>query len=208
MTRYLSIKFVMKKPDKIICSLFFLFFLPLSIAFGQDKKNEQKIRIVVDDGSGTKTVIDTVFIDHSGPDSLILSDGSVVYLRHSRNEPGLEHHRDKDNVFITYSGNGDKGKDYKEITVISTDSTADNAGERRNVHFFRKTEAFSSDDDSSSVSDKTRFVIAKDGMVVTVEGNDEAKTMELAKEIESKLGIKNNETGEKATPEPKKKPKK
>jgi hypothetical protein len=41
--------------------------------------------------------------------------------------------------------------------------------------------------------EKTRFVIAKDGMVVTIEGTDEAKAKELAKEIEQKLGVTGKE---------------
>jgi hypothetical protein len=36
-------------------------------------------------------------------------------------------------------------------------------------------------------------------MVVTVEGNDEAKAKELVKEIQSKLGINNEETEKKET---------
>ena len=34
---------------------------------------------------------------------------------------------------------------------------------------------------------KVRYVVAKNGMVVTVEGNDEAKAKELFNEIEKKL---------------------
>ena len=32
--------------------------------------------------------------------------------------------------------------------------------------------------------EKTKYVIAKNGMVVTIEGNDEARAKELVKEIE------------------------
>ena len=39
-------------------------------------------------------------------------------------------------------------------------------------------------------------MIAKDGMVVTIEGTDEAKTKALAREIEDKLGVNNNEKKE------------
>ncbi len=37
-------------------------------------------------------------------------------------------------------------------------------------------------------SEKTRFVIAKDGMVVTIEGSDEAKAKELATRNRTKVG--------------------
>jgi len=33
------------------------------MALGQDKKSEQKIKIIVDDGSGSKVIIDTVYND-------------------------------------------------------------------------------------------------------------------------------------------------
>ena len=46
-------------------------------------------------------------------------------------------------------------------------------------------------DDSSE--EKSRYVIAKDGIVVTVEGKDEAKTKAFAKEIEEKLGVKSED---------------
>jgi hypothetical protein len=45
--------------------------------------------------------------------------------------------------------------------------------------------------------EKTKYVIAKDGMVVTVEGNDETKAKELVKEIEAKLGVKSEGTEKK-----------
>ena len=43
----------------------------------------------------------------------------------------------------------------------------------------------------------TRSVIAKDGMVVTVEGKDEAKVNELAKEIQKKMGVNPDESTQK-----------
>jgi hypothetical protein len=41
--------------------------------------------------------------------------------------------------------------------------------------------------------EKTKYVIAKDGMVVTIEGNDEAKAKEILKDVESKLGVDKGE---------------
>ena len=37
--------------------------------------------------------------------------------------------------------------------------------------------------------EKTKYVIAKDGMVISIEGNDEAKVKEIVKDVESKLGV-------------------
>jgi hypothetical protein len=48
-------------------------------------------------------------------------------------------------------------------------------------------------DESGSKTEKTSYVIAKDGMVVTIEGGSEEKVKELAGVIESKLGVKKDD---------------
>jgi hypothetical protein len=45
-------------------------------------------------------------------------------------------------------------------------------------------------DDSGNEVEKTKYVLAKDGMVISIEGNDEAKVKDLVKDIESKMGVK------------------
>ena len=61
--------------------LLVILIVPYAMAKGQDKKIEQKIKIIVNDGSGSKVVIDTVFKDKPAPDSLKLKDGStVIYI--------------------------------------------------------------------------------------------------------------------------------
>jgi hypothetical protein len=198
--------------------------IPFCFASAQDKKSEQKIKIVVNDGSGSKVVMDTVFINTQGPDSLNLKDGTVVYLKHPDSESGYRNHRGKEHYFMTYSSDGkEHGKEYKEITVISSDSAAGD----NNVRFYSNSRSSSNSNSSSdrdhkkyrmitrnyqdsgdtfdvfvnksdndSTINRTKYVIAKDGMVVTVEGNDEAKAKELVKEIENKLGV-NNENNKK-----------
>ena len=44
-------------------------------------------------------------------------------------------------------------------------------------------------DEKDKSVEKIKYVIAKDGMVVSVEGNDEAKVKDMVKDIEAKLGI-------------------
>jgi ABC-type Na+ efflux pump permease subunit len=143
---YLSNKPDMKRILKIVYSSIIILIVPFSMTLGQDKKSEQKIKIIVDDGSGSKVIIDTVYKDSSAPDSMKLKDGSVVYLKH--------------------------GKTF---------------------------DVYVSENENESTTEKARYVIAKDGMVVTIEGNDEAKAKELVKEIENKLGVNNEETEKKET---------
>jgi hypothetical protein len=45
----------------------------------------------------------------------------------------------------------------------------------------------------SEDSDATKYVVAKDGVIVTVESDDEEKAQEIIKLIQDKLGVKNEE---------------
>jgi hypothetical protein len=211
----------MKKILKISYFVVLILLIPFSGVLGQEKKNEQKIKIIVNDGSGTKVMIDTVLHGDNGPDSLTLKDGSVVRLKHPKGEGK--------HIFVTYSDEKDGKGLTKEMTVVSTDSMDWKADRNPDVILYnndrdghhrykvisrssgegndmeetvivkdRRGGEGSSDIFDKYVSDepgveKTRFVIAKDGMVVTIEGTDEAKAKELAKEIEQKLGVSGKE---------------
>jgi hypothetical protein len=192
----------MKRIFMIIYTALFILMISFSLALGQDKKSEQRIKIIVDDGSGTKVVIDTVFKGSPGPDSLMLKDGSVIYVKHPGEEADLRHHKGKEHYIVTYSSNGkDNVNEMKEVTVIGTDSTElKKAGDDKEVTYYRISETHTGRyGDNDSTIEKTKYVIAKDGMVVTVEGNDETKTKELVKEIENKLGVNGEGTEKKET---------
>lgn len=198
--------------------------IPFSFTSAQDMKSEQKVKIVVNDGSGSKVLMDTIFSDSKGPDSLKLKDGTVVYMKHPGSEADYQNHKVKDHFFVTYSSDGkDQGREYKEVTVTSSDSAAADGNVRYYSNSSSMSNSSSSSDndhkkykittrnsqdsgdtndvfvnksDNDSTINRTKYVIAKDGMVVTVEGNDEAKAKELVKEIENKLGV-NNENDKK-----------
>ena len=140
---------------KTIISILFISFLPLSLALGQEKKNEQKVKIVIADKSGTKVVIDTTFTGTGTMDSVVLKGGNVVYI--------------SDNDL---NDKGKPGKQYKVIAYVDK-----------------------SDDEFDNDLNETKIVIAKNGITVSIEGNDEVKVQELAREIEQKLGVKNERTG-------------
>lgn len=206
----------MKSIIKIISISLFALMAPLILVSGQDKKSEQKIKVIVNDGSGTKVIIDTVYKDTQVPDSIKLNNGTVIYMKHHGDGTGSGHHRGNEHYTVTYSSNGkDDGKE--EVTIISTDSlnsekggdkiryyssssSSSSSNESRDGERYRVIRRGSKEDfDNDSTVEKTRFVIAKDGMVVTIEGNDEAKAKELAKEIESKLGVNTERSDKKET---------
>jgi hypothetical protein len=203
----------MKRIYKGLYVVLFFLTMPLIIVTGQDKKSEQKIKVIVNDGTGTRVVIDTVYKDSQAPDSIKIKDGTVIYIN---NHPGdvmdMKEDDGSKHFFVTYSSD-DKGNraGSREITVISSDSVhIDKDGGSNSITYYSKSKSAKSHDreieetfdeyisggDNESAVEKSRFVIARDGIVVTVEGNDEAKTKALVKEIEDKMGV-NNDASEK-----------
>jgi hypothetical protein len=147
---------------KTIISILFISFLPLSLTLGQEKKTEQKVKVVIADKSGTKVVIDTTFTGTGTVDSVILKGGNVIYIGKRDSES--------------------EGKAEKQVKVIRH-----NGDEKFDIKV--------SDDEFDNDLDRTKYVIAKNGITVSIEGNDEVKVKELANEIEKKLDINKEESG-------------
>jgi hypothetical protein len=236
----------MKRKIKIIAFMFVIGLVTFTVATGQDKKTEQKIKIIINDGSGTKVVIDTLITDGHMQDSITLKDGKVIFIGHTGDEHGIKHSDNKDQVYVFVSSddNPDHAKE-QTITVVSSDSAIwSEKGESgkvivmSNLHHSTGTgnvqyKVISTDskgsgesvdkiiyinegDAADNVKEKhydmyidhrgdesaeysIRSIIAKDGMVVTVEGNDEAKVKELVKEIQKKMGVNPPESEMKET---------
>jgi hypothetical protein len=197
----------MKKIFGLTLSVIFILTIPFSAIQAQEKKTEQKIKIITDDGSGEKVVIDTVFTGKS-PDSLKLKDGSTVYIKHGAEDVDMIHGDGAHHIFVTSSSDGKDGNKTSEITIIRSDSLSagkdnmvfynsdgDSMGDvtykvvSKNMKHNEGSEKFIWMDKEDSSVDKTRYVIAKDGIVITIEGEDEAKTKAFAKEIGEKLGV-------------------
>lgn len=222
------------KRTRIILPLLFITLLPFSFVSGQEKKNEEKIKIVIADKSGTNVVIDTTFTSDNKLDSLKLKDGTVVYIGKDPYEESLQGNKriyikspdgknakkvtrevtvissDSDELpaidekigdnVVVYNHSGDKndghGKSYKVITRVGKD------GEKSDVKYIyfnddkeagqtidEKFDIRLNEDEFDHDTDNTKHVIAKNGVVVTIEGSDEAKINELVKEIEKSLDI-------------------
>jgi hypothetical protein len=231
----------MKRIFIVACVALATHMLPFAIAKGQDKKSEEKIKIIMKDDSGTKVVIDTVFKNSPVPDSLILKDGSTVYIKHHGDEADSRYHKGRKHINVTYSSGGDdNAKEIKEVTVIASDSmqftqpgdssntmvchkhgsnegrdniryrvisrdSKDNGDKEEYIYINKdkgaeeNIESITDDSDEDSGVEKSRYVIAKDGMVVTIEGNDETRAKELAKLVEEKLGVSTTGSGKKET---------
>jgi ABC-type Na+ efflux pump permease subunit len=170
-----------------IRTILFISLLPLTFAFGQEKKNEQKIKVVIVDKEGTRIMIDTTFTGADPVDSVILKGDNVIYI--------TNHEQDK---------NSRSGKHYKVITKVDKDGDNtesqyiyinDDKVERNTGD--DKFDISVSDDDFDHDTDKTKYVIAKNGITVSIEGNDEVKVKELAKEIEKRLEVEKEDASSK-----------
>jgi hypothetical protein len=177
------------------------------MVLGQDKKSEQKIKIIVDDGSGKTVLIDTLMKDGMVSDSIRLKDGKIIFIGHPGDKTVLGSHDGSENVSVTVTSDGkDSRKKVKEITVISSGSgvSQDESGSGKiyvysnsdkgdgSIAGHQKVTVWSGKDgkESETEVEKTKYVINRDGMIITIEGNDYVKVKELVKEIESKLGGK------------------
>jgi len=235
----------MKRINKNLFLMMLVIFLPLTIAFGQEKKNEQKIKVLIDEGSGTKIVLDTTFSGGSLPEKVTLKNGNVIFIGNSetgRTQITTVDGEGKISVTVT-TDNDEVKKEEKKVILISSDSlkwTVESPEKGKHIYVY--TDSKGSDgksvshvkiksvedkvidlkgdkviiirdgevtedeegktfnirlesDDNDTDTEMTRYVVAKDGIIVTVESNDEVKAKEVINAIESKLDVKTDEKG-------------
>jgi hypothetical protein len=218
----------MKRIVKIGLSAFLVFLISAGISNAQEKKNEQRIKIIVSDKSGTKVEIDTLIKDGVSADSIKLKNGEVIYLARHYSAGSAKHiSGSKGQMFVTVSSDdsahlrqtGDggeiiivkngkhiiEGKGGKVVTWSSSEGDSEGADyiyikeDKKSLKDGEKTINVKVTTDENENIEKTKYIIAKDGMVVTVEGNDDAKVKDLIKEIESKLGVSRDAKNTKPT---------
>lgn len=170
---------------KTIISILFISFLPYSLALGQEKKNEQKVKVIIADKTGTKVVIDTTFTGTGTMDSIIVKGGNVIYI--GKNDTDLEGKPGKQINVMAHVDKDGKNTEHQYV-YINKDKVDSRTGEET-------FDVMVSDDEFDNDVNETRIVIAKNGITVSIEGNDEAKVQELARDIEQKLGVNNEKTG-------------
>jgi hypothetical protein len=204
----------MKKIIKSLSLLFLVLMVPVMTASGQDNKNEKKIKVIIDDGSGAKVIIDTVFTKGSLPDSIALESGKVIYFDGDKIETNSDSKHGKVTVLVTSDGENEKkiekrvivssgdtdwsskedGKGTKHIYAYSTTKgngetvTIISDGKDENEKGGKHVSMEVNGDRHEGENEMTKYVIARNGVVVTVECNDEAKAKDLIREIENKLG--------------------
>ena len=153
------------------------FLMPVA---AQERKTEKKVIVITSDGSDKKIVTDTIIIRKGKADTLT-ADSTVIirnidrgghnsynYNMERRGKPGG---KGEARVFIyNNEGNKEEGNDKYDVFVDS--------GMHQEMH-----EA------------KVRYMIAKNGLVVTIEGDNEKKAKALFDEVSAKLGEENPDKG-------------
>jgi len=235
----------MKRIFKIISAALVIGIIPFSITMGQENKGEQKIKIVVSDGSDTKVLIDTVFSDGLIRDSIKLKDGKYIFIGNRGENADIISKEGSDHLFVTVTSDS-KGSQ-KEVRIVKSDPVSWTAtGKTGNIYIYsdaKSMEGIKGEDDkmmSWSINDQggsgekvivindgkvikkdgvesytytiksdktvnkdsdseiTKYVISKDGMTISVEGNDYAKVKKIADEIGGKINSNSEETEKKA----------
>lgn len=142
------------KSTKLLLSLAFIVLLPFPLLNSQEKKTEKKIKIVVDDKSGKKVLIDTILYNDNPVDSIKLKDGEVIYFDMDSG--------DKGDFIITrdrLERSGKPGEKHKGmiITVTSPDSL-DN--QNKTINKTEKVYVFSNSGDEGDKVERRYKVIS------------------------------------------------
>jgi hypothetical protein len=187
----------MKRINRIFAASIVTILIPFAIAAGQDTKNEQRIKIVIAEDDGSKVILDTLITGKSVSDSIVLKDGHTIYLAKEGSDgaPGTSGSTKYIITSASPEGNDDRRQVNKEITIISSDSDmAHQKGmdkaKQVNCESLVNEKKYSytiESENADADSEIAKYVISRDGVVITVEGSDYTKVKEIIKDIEKTL---------------------
>ena len=180
----------MKRIGQIAVTLILLILIPAGFISGQEKKEQKQIKVIVSDKDGKQSIIiDTTFNGDDGDFKMV--EGHPITI--------MEGDGGEKVVIVKSGSHAGTGEAGQTMTLSALSS-----GENGNVVYVTKGHQGMKDgevkynievrqDESGNKTEKTSYVMAKDGMVVTIEGGSEEKVKELASLIESKLGVGKND---------------
>jgi hypothetical protein len=228
----------MKRMMQISFAVLFLSLAFFAVATAQEKKNENRIKVVIADKSGEKVIIDTVFSGEPSEGKFVTKDGKVIIIGGSQDKKFefTDNDGDKLKTITVIADGGKDGEKTREIKIVKGDSlkmisedgkvivvegkplkiiegkhidikegdndmvwvsAGDGSSEKR-VMVYSTSGSVKTDIEKDirvkvvagekiGETQSVNLVIAKDGMVVSIEGNDEARAKELADLIEKHL---------------------
>ena len=167
--------------------------VPVSVASGQEGKTEKRVKIVIEEGDGTKTVLDTTITGGEIPGIIKMKNGQIILSGDS--EIDIEPEKDNMNVHVFISEDEDGEKKHEEEIIIrnandATWTALSTVKDKEHIYVISNN---INNDITENESNKTKYIIASDGVVVTVESDDEVKARELINDIRNKLGVKEKE---------------
>jgi len=217
----------MKRITKSIILAAGVLLVAPNLTFGQEKQTEKKVKIVLTDNKGEKTVLDTVIIGDSQIKTISAKDGKVIYIGSSADAAIHTSGGEKSQVYITISTD-----DNKNVVISKADSATwtttqggkgqiysivSPSGSQKNVIMStvdvdtkdgKKVIIMSGDaivegekviigHASTGLKDVnanySKIVVSRDGVVITIEGEDEAKVKAIIDIIDNELKKKREE---------------
>jgi len=138
-------------------------------------------RIKTEGGKGNIYV--TSIVDDDGTETM---DNELIVMSGDNGEWTITRPAgNKQHIYVLSSSDGKNEKTEKHVIVKSAGSN-DAVWEEKDGKTFHVTVS----SDTQSDNGMTKYIIAKDGVVVTVECDDEARAKEIIKTIEDKLDVK------------------
>ena len=143
---------------------------------------EMIVTVTSDDKSDQK-IEKTITITHSDDATWTTSEqgGTNTYSFSSASGTPGKH------IIIAHAGEENtewESADGKQRVIVSVSKSVGQDEKKVVVHV-----PSNGNDDSDKNTNSTKMVVAKDGMVITIEGEDEAKVKDLMQLIESNLGL-------------------
>jgi hypothetical protein len=190
----------MKRIMKIALAITVVMMTATSFALAQEKEVQQKIKIVVEDKNGREVVVDTTLSHVTRVDSIRLNDGKILYINEGDDftTSHITGGGEGDHIVIVKSVSGKQQPEGENKEILAWVSAGSDAHGHSTVHISNEGEALKdgekrydikvTTDESGKEIEKTSYVLSKNGMVVTIEGDNEEKVKELAALIEAKLG--------------------
>ncbi|MFN8241275.1 MAG: hypothetical protein U0X39_11090 [Bacteroidales bacterium] len=144
----------------------------------RESKGNGTITVTMNSGSadGSDKEIREIYITKGDSSKLSLAgeDGKIFII------PDDKSVTEGKGSYSWSSVSSDKGR--KVYYFDSSDSRLNDGEKRFDIEVL--------EDETGKQVEKSHYVLAKDGMVISIEGDDEAKIQDLARTIEEKLGVK------------------
>jgi hypothetical protein len=162
---------------------------------GKTMRHESPGTMIVTHSSNDKNSNDkqkkVIIISNDGDSSKVIEENDVIIIKGGKHVVSTG-----DEGYAVWTSR-DGGSESKYVYIDESKSTGDK--KEKTIEFSYNT------DKKGNSNEKSKYVIAKDGIIVTVEGDNEAKAKEIIEDVKAKLGVnKEDKSGKENAKETKK----